>query len=193
MRHILIGFMTTTLLAATALFSQANDPIMQPGLWSMQVLEQTIDGKPTPLPTAAMSANAARMQAAMASMPAEQRARMAAVMSQVQNSFSPDGSIKVCLTPAMVSNNMPMLNPRNQSCKPAHMQRQGNHVHYDLSCQQGTQSLSGSGDSQISSNVVESTSNFTSTGPTGTHHIHSSSRMRFVSSDCGSVRPMGTQ
>ncbi len=183
----------TGILVSTIPSAVANDFMMQPGLWSVQVLGQSIDGKAVPLPTTAMSANETRMQAAMASMPPAERMRMAAVLSRMQNTFSPDGSIKMCLTAAMLANNTPMINPRNQSCKPTHFQHQGNHVHFDLDCQQGTQKLHGFGDSQIQPGVVQTSTDFVSTGPAGSHHIQSQSRMRFISADCGSVRPIGPQ
>jgi hypothetical protein len=159
----------------------------KPGLWEMRVIKNVVDGQDH---SAQMAAMGDKMQAAMAKLSPQQRAQMSAMMGHTGMSVGNQGAIQMCITPEMAKRDVPVVD-KDHACKPASVQRNGNHTTYEISCTSNGTTTTGKGEATVNGDTVSMSSDLTTKSASGTHHIQTEMEMRFVGSDCGNVKPMG--
>jgi hypothetical protein len=160
---------------------------MKAGLWELKTLKTVIDGQDN-------SARMAQMEAAMASMPADKRAQMEAMMQQHGVSMSADGSgmtIKICRTAEQVKNHSIPVG-QNGQCQPTYSQS-GTTFSFSYNCPLKNGTTSGKGTATRSGDTISVVTDGTTTGAGGTHTMHSELQMQYLGADCGSIKPAGAQ
>lgn len=168
-------------LAATALVGVgAQAQSIQPGLWELRLIKQMVDGVDQ---SAQMAAAQQQMKAAMAKMPPEQRKQMESTMAGMTS-----GSHRLCISPAMAAQDQPAM-PSDAKCEPPVSKRSGSRTDYEFSCQQGGNTVKGKGQSEVSKDRVVTRMDMVTSGPQGKHTMQTESEMRFVSADCGNIKP----
>jgi len=167
--------------AAVALTAgQAQAQSIKPGLWELRAVKHMVDGVDQ---SAQMAAAQQQMKAAMAKMPPEQRKQMESTMAGMTN-----GTHRLCISPAMAAQDKPVM-PSDAKCDPPISKRSGSRTDYEFSCQQGGNTVKGKGQSEVSGDRVVTRMDMTTSGPQGKHTMQTESEMRFVSADCGNVKP----
>jgi len=176
------------LVAVPAMFfmSAQTQAENKPGLWEMRIVKNVVDGQDH---SAQLSAMSDQMQAAMAKMPPQQRAQMAAMMGNSGISMGGQGAMRICVTPEMAKRDVPVVD-KDGACVPTNVQRSGNHMSYVFSCTTQGTTTSGKGEATINGDTVSIRSDTTTKSAQGSHTIQSEMQMRFVQSDCGSVKPV---
>ena len=161
----------TAALLGTAVQAQEH---IKPGLW-----EITVDTK-TDNP--AME----QMKARLAAMPPEQRAAMAKMIPGMATGDAPN-SLRVCITPEQAAR---AASPdANSRCARTNVVHSGNTTTFDMACG----SMTGHGKMvRVSDNEFVSDSTSEMTHGSQTTHMQSHSTSKFVSSDCGDVKPIQT-
>ena len=179
----------TIILLAMVAGPACADPGMKPGLWEMHMGKNVVDGHDTSAQMAGMNA---KMNEQMARLSPEQRAQMGAMMGQRGVGMpAGGGAIQMCITPEMAKRDVPVAD-KDGSCQPANAHRSGNHMTYEFNCVSTTGTkTTGTGESTIKGDTIESRNDITVVDHGETHRIQSESEMRFVKSDCGDVKPIG--
>jgi hypothetical protein len=131
-----------------------------------------------------------KMQAAMAKLSPQQRAQMSAMMGRSGISMGTQGAMQMCITPEMAKRDVPVVD-KDHACKPANVQRNGNHTTYEISCTSNGTTTTGKGEATVNGDTVSMSSDLTTKSASETHHIQTEMEMRFVKSDCGTVKPVG--
>jgi len=171
------------LLAATTLSVGAQT--MKPGLW--EISSKMIGG------TGEMADAMAEMQKEMASMPPAERKQMEAMMAKHGASMGKPGAgmtLKICLTPDMIKQNQ--FNQQRGNCQHSTSPRVGNTLKFSMTCSNPTSS--GEGVVTIISPEAYSTKMTLSTTQGGkTEVMKMESASRFLSADCGNIKPMVSQ
>ena len=182
-RHRLLVACAVALPATLVL---AQQPHIRPGLWEESVSIKTDDPK----------ANAAieQMKERMASMPPEQRAAMEKMMESHGMGMTPGGApntVRVCITKEQIDRGF--TPDRDGRCSRVNVATSGNVTKFDFSCASAHGNVTGHGtftamgDSAFAVNTVaDSTSQNTTT------HVQTDVGGKFVSSDCGDIKPMAT-
>jgi hypothetical protein len=172
--------------AFITLTAYADSVGRKPGLWEVRIVKQVIDGRDT---SAQMAGLKDKMQQAMASMPPEQRAQMEAMMKQRGVGMGNDGSSRICVSPEMARRDKPIVD-RDGRCQPATVTRSGNHATFEFSCTSNGVTTTGKGSSTVSADLISTHVDMTTREADGkTHAMETDTEMRFVSSDCGDVKP----
>ena len=164
--------------------SQAGN---KPGLWEMRITKNVVDGQDHSTQMAGMND---QMQAAMAKMSPQQRAQMSAMMGSSGMAMSAQGAMQMCITPDMAKRDVPVV-VKDGACTPTNVQHNGNHMSYVFSCTSHGETTSGKGEATTNGDTVSVSSDVTTKSARETHHIQTETQMRFVQSDCGSVKPLG--
>jgi hypothetical protein len=170
--------MKRAVLAVSLVFSSfayAQDARLQPGLWSVKVLHQTVDGKSYDAQLAAMQE---QMRQRLAAMTPEQRQQMEQMMGSMP---AADGTLHICISPAMAD-------PTGR-CPASKVSRSGNTVTFEFSCTSNGRTSAGTGTSTISANAVDSNIAVTMSDSTASHTMQNQTRMSFLGSDCQGVKP----
>ncbi len=177
------------IFCSLSLVARADSLGLQAGLWEITTLNQTVDGKTVPPMASKLREQQQQMEKNMAAMPPAQRARMQAIMSRMQSVISPDGKIRLCITPAMAANPATFVNPQGTAthCPPAQTSHQGNQTLFSFACSSHGVTTSGHGSSIISSNSVHTNMDMLTRDAHGQHTSHNESLMTRISSSCGSV------
>ena len=170
----LLAACTAALLGAAA---HAQDHI-KPGLW-----ESTVSMK---------SDNPAfeQMKARLAAMPPEQRAQMEKMMAGHGMGMGADGStMRVCVTKEQIARG---FHPEDKGhCSRSNVSTSGNVTKFDFACQSERSTVTGHGAftemGDTAFNVVSSTE---MVSEKRTMHMQSEINGKFVSSDCGDVKPI---
>ena len=187
MRRTLVA--AFVLLAAT-LTAYAAGFGLKPGLWEIHVVKQVVDGRDM---SAQMAGMGEKMQQAMAAMPPEQRAQMEAMMKQhgagMGAGMAKGGNIRICVSPEMAHRDTPVID-RDGRCQPATVNRSGNTMTYEFSCTNNGVTTAGKGSSTVSGDVISTHVDSTIREASGkTSAMQSDTEMKFVSADCGDVKP----
>ena len=159
----------------------------KPGLWEMRIVKNVVDGQDH---SAQMAEMGDKMQAAMAKLSPQQRAQMSAMMGHSGMSMGSQGAMQMCITAEMAKRDVPVVD-KDHACKPANVQRSGNHTTYEFSCTTKGVTTTGKGEATANGDTVSMRSDLTTKSATETHHIQTEMEMRFVQSDCGKVKPIG--
>lgn len=178
---------------------------MQPGLWEMHMTKNVVDGHDT---LAQMSGMNAQMEAQLAKMPPEQRAKIAAMMGQggmppgmppgMGQGGMPPGAMgggsgggitmQTCVTPEMAKRDVPVAG-KDSSCEATNVVRKGNRMTYNVSCPSDATKLQGTGEAVVTEGKVTTRSDMTFVDHGETHHSQSEMEFKFIKSDCGNVKP----
>ena len=166
----------------------AENPLgMQAGLYELKTVKLVQDGVDH---SAQMSDTMAKMQAQMASMPPDQRAKMEAMMQQHGVSMGSSGgamTIQICRTAEQAKNHSIPVG-QNGQCQSSYSQSGGS-FSFTYSCPTKEGTTSGKGSVTRSGDVLTIVSDGTTTGANGSHTMQSEMQMRYLGADCGAVKP----
>jgi hypothetical protein len=172
-------------LAATAATAVSAETMMKPGLWEVRMIKQVMDGQDM---TAQMAAAQAQMQAAMANMPPERRKQMEAMMGK---QTMPSANVhRLCISPEMAARDKPMVAQQDAKCEPTKTTRSGNKTSFEMNCTSEGHSMVGKGESVATGDSVSTRMDMTMTDARGKHTMQSETQMKFISADCGDVKPV---
>jgi hypothetical protein len=164
----------------------AENPLgMQAGLYELKTVKLVQDGVDH---SAQMSDTMAKMQAQMASMPPDQRAKMEAMMQQHGvNLNAGSGTVQMCLSGEQLKKNF-VPGQQNGKCDPAYTQT-GSTFAFSYHCQLNGGTSTGKGTATRSGDTISFAVDDTTTGAAGTHSNHSELQMHYLGADCGSIKP----
>ena len=170
------------LLAAGALVAQAQTH-PAPGLWEEQVTVKSDDAQ--------MEAAMARMKERLAAMPPDQRRIVEAQMAARGVGMGGGAhSVRVCISKEQADRGFVPDRNDDGKCTRQELSRSGNEIDFAYSCNEGETQVTGRG-----SAVFGDSKSFSVTTESDIRNprrpMHMSSRIvgRFVSSDCGDVKP----
>ena len=170
-----------TALLATAVQAQTH---IRPGLWEEQITVKSDN----PQANAAM----AQMQEKLASMPPEQRAAIEKMMAGhgIGAGGAPN-TVRTCITKEQVERGFtPDANGR---CQHTNVVNSGNVTKFDFTCTSAHSDVSGHGQfTRISDSAFAMTSAADMVTKTSSMHTQTDVAGKFVSSDCGDVKPVET-
>ncbi len=182
--RILLSALPILLAASGAAQAQST---IKPGLWESKIVRMTMDGKDA---LAQMNAAQEQMRQAFAKMPPEQRKKMEAMMP-AQSGDS--GTHRICISPEMVAKDGALVpRPQRAECDPPKVSKSGNRTSFEAVCKQvgGGQTVS-KGEILIDGDLASSKIEAVSTDRAGARHTtQTETQMKFVSSNCGSVKPI---
>jgi len=158
---------------------------MKPGLWE-------INNKMGGEQGAKMAAAQAEMQQQLASMPPEQRKMMQDMLSKQGMSMGSGAgggmTVRICVTKEMAARNQAPASQQGD-CKQEQMQRSGNTTKFKFTCTNPPSS----GEGEVTLHNPESYSmKMKSTSQRGgkSEQMNMEAQGKFISSDCGSVKPI---
>ena len=169
-------------LSAAAAFAE---PHMRAGLWEENVSVKTDNAQ----------ANAAmeQMKEKLASMPPEQRAAIEKMMASHGMGTTPGApnTLRVCITQEQVDRG---FKPEDSGrCSRSSVSTSGNVTNFDFACKSEHSSVTGHGKfTAMGDTAFAVTTTADNVSPHATMHIQSDITGKFVSSDCGDVKPMQT-
>lgn len=184
MKHPATTFALAALAACCALPAAAQK--LAPGLWEHSVTMKTASGR--------MEAGMARMQQQLAAMPPEQRKQMEAMMAAQGMGMGAMGGgvgkpmvVKLCLTPEQAARDeMPQSDGQ---CKQLSQERSGKTLRFKFACT-GERPTTGEGEYTLDSNKAHHGRTVISTTADGKpERMEMEHRARWLSADCGAVRP----
>jgi hypothetical protein len=158
---------------------------IQPGLWEVKVTQQVVDGQDV---HAKMAAVQSQMAQAMKNMPPAQRQQMEKMMG---GRIAAGDAAQVCISPAMAAMDKP-LPSKDMQCETIKTQRSGNNLDYEVSCKNATHTFKGKGKSIFTATGMKTQMDMqTQDSKSGQqHHMQTATDMRFISKDCGAVKPL---
>ena len=159
------------------------DPHMRPGLW-----EETIAVKSD---NAQANAAMEQMKEKMASMPPEQRAAIEKMMAShgVGMGSGAPNTVRVCVTQAQVDRGFKPED--NGRCSRNNVSTSGNVTTFDFACKSERSSITGHGKFTAMGDSAFAVSTSTdNVSPKMTMHMQSDIAGKFISSDCGDVKPV---
>ncbi len=181
------AFFIVLLAALATSAAQAQGPTgMKAGLWETRTTAMSLDGK-NMLPQ--MLAAREEMRKSLASLPPEQRKKMAAMLP-------PEGgdplSQRMCISPAMAARDQTMVpRPKGAECDPPKLNRSGNRTTFEFACKQGGGKTSGKGETVVAGDLVTTKVETTGTDASGAKHtMRAETQMKYLGSDCGQVKPI---
>lgn len=182
-RSVLTGLIVVTSAAAFA-----TGLGLKPGLWEMHIVKQVTDGHDM---SAQVAAAGAQMEQMLASMPADQRARVEGMMKQNgAPSFASNGSIRMCISPEIAKRDAPIVD-REGHCQPSALNRSGNRTTFEINCKTKSGDITGKGESVSSGDLITTKMDATTHDAGGaTHTMHTESELKYLGTDCGDVKPM---
>jgi hypothetical protein len=170
-------------LALAGLAAQAQTHV-RPGLW-----EETVTVK-----SDNVQANAAmeQMKERLAAMPPEQRAAIEKMMASHGMGAGGPGApstLRVCITKEQAERDF--TPDSNGHCTRTNIVRSGNTTRFDFACNNGKMNITGDGAfTQMGDSAFAVTTNANTMMAGTPSKIHSDIAGKFVSSDCGSVKPV---
>jgi hypothetical protein len=180
--HRLLVACVVALPAAAAL---AQAPHIRPGLWEETVSMKMGGGEAD----AAME----KMKARLASMPPDQRAAVEKMMASRGLGMAPGAApnvVRVCYTKEQLDRGF--TPGRDNQCARQNVSSSGNVIKYDFTCTTpqkrtttGHGTITTMGDSAFAFSSVSDT-----TSEKGTMHMENNISGKFVSGDCGDVKPI---
>jgi hypothetical protein len=173
-----LSFACATALLAAAAQAQTH---IRPGLWEEQITIKSDN----PQANAAM----AQMQDKLASMPPEQRAAIEKMMaSHGIGAGGAPNTVRTCITKEQTERGFtPDASGR---CQRTNVARSGNVTKFDFTCTSAHSDVSGHGQlTELSDTAFAMTSAADMVTKTSSMHTQTDIAGRFVSSDCGDVKP----
>jgi hypothetical protein len=178
-RVMLVGLLV---LGAAAL---AQDGKLQPGLWSVKIMHQVVDGKDN---AAQLAAAMDQIRQRLAAMTPDQRKQMEAMMGGGMSLPEADGSVHICISPAMAAKDSTVADPTGH-CPPAKVSRSGNVMSFEIACSANGRNTNGKGTSTISGDAVETNVDVTLSDATASHSMQVQTRMSYLGADCQGIKP----
>jgi hypothetical protein len=157
----------------------------KPGLWETKILHEVIDGRDM---TEKIAAAQASMQAAMARMTPEQRQQTAAMMKGMAGQGQ-NGTIRVCISQAMIANHYMPADPNNR-CPSTSVTTSGNKTTYSFNCTKDGRTVVGTGQSIANGGTTSTHLDTKSTDARGSHTMVIDSEATYLGSDCQGVVPL---
>jgi len=180
-----LGTTVAGILACALLATPVAAQTMKPGLWE-------INNKMGGEQGAQMAAAQAEMQKQMASMPPEQRKMMQDMMSKQGVNMAPGAgggmAVRICVTKEMAARNEAPASQKGD-CKQEQLQRSGNTTKFKYTCTNPPST----GEGTVTMHNPESYSmkmTTTSQRKGKPEQMNMEAQGKFVSSDCGSVKPI---
>ena len=158
---------------------------IQAGLWEAKVTQQVVDGQDV---HAKMLAAQQQMALMIKNMPPAQRQQMEKTMAA---RLGAGGATQICISPAMAAMDKP-LPPKDMQCDSLKTQRTGNSLDYEMSCKTATHGMKGKGKSSFTATSMKTQMNMQiqDSKTSKQHRMQTASEMRFISSNCGAVKPL---
>ena len=184
-----LGISLAVIVAFGLIAAPAAAQTMKPGLWE---INNKMGGSGDT--GAKMAAAQAEMQKQMAAMPPEQRKQMEKMMAQQGVNMAPSAAgggmaVRVCITKEMAARNE---TPTQGDCKQEQMQESGNTTKFKFTCSKPPSS----GEGEVTMNSPESYTmkmKMTSQEKGKPEQMTMDAQGKFVSSDCGSVKPIASK
>ena len=184
-----LGISLAVIVAFGLIATPAAAQTMKPGLWE---INNKMGGSGDT--GAKMAAAQAEMQKQMAAMPPEQRKQMEKMMAQQGVNMAPSGAgggmaVRVCITKEMAARNE---TPTQGDCKQEQLQKSGNTTKFKFTCSKPPSS----GEGEVTMNNPESYTmkmKMTSQEKGKPEQMTMDAQGKFVSSDCGSVKPIASK
>ncbi len=170
-------------VAALAAAGVSAEPHMRPGLW-----EETVTVKSD---NAQANAAMEQMKEKMASMPPEQRAAIEKMMAShgVGVAAGAPNTIRVCVTQAQVDRGFKPED--NGRCSRTNVSTSGNVTNFDFACKSERSSVTGHGRfTAMGDSAFAVSTTADNVSPKMTMHMQSDIAGKFISSDCGDVKPV---
>jgi len=173
-------------LAALSCAAALAQPKIRPGLW-----EETIAIK-----TDNAQANAAmeQMKEKLASMPPDQRAAIEKMMASRGMGMQPGGApntVRVCITKEQIARGF--TPDRDGRCSRVNVSTSGNVTKFDFTCASEHRNMTGHGTLTTMGDTAFAVSTVADTADQkNTMQVQSDINGKFVSGDCGDVKPMET-
>ncbi|HTW75706.1 MAG TPA: DUF3617 domain-containing protein [Steroidobacteraceae bacterium] len=159
---------------------------LKPGLWDVRLVRQVVDGHDV---SQQLTESIAKAQAALASLPPAQRARVESMLNAAGVNPGSNASFRICVSPEMAANDLPMLD-QNGRCRPQLLSRNGARTSFRIDCTANGTHMQGQGDAVSSGDVITTHANVTTRAADGsTHSMQNEMQMHYLSADCGSLRP----
>lgn len=188
MRITRLALTAISLCAASFGAVHAQDAI-RPGLWEVNIIQSKVDGKDM---VAQINAAQEQMRQAMAKMPPEQRKRMESMLSGV-GGLGGGQPQRMCITPEMASSDKSMVpRPKNAKCDDPKVSKRGGRTAFEVMCRHDNgDQMFAKGETHMAGGNVRSKVESVMTKANGTKNTSlTETEMKFVSSDCGSVKPV---
>ena len=184
-----LGISLASVVAFGIIATPAAAQTMKPGLWE---INNKMGGSGDT--GAKMAAAQAEMQKQMAAIPPEQRKQMEKMMAQQGVNMAPSGAgggmaVRVCITKEMAARNE---TPTQGDCKQEQLQKSGNTTKFKFTCSKPPSS----GEGEVTMNNPESYTmkmKMTSQEKGKPEQMTMDAQGKFVSSDCGSVKPIASK
>lgn len=161
---------------------------IQAGLWEAKVTQQVVNGQDVLAITQKALQPVAQM---LKDMPPAQRQQMEKTITERFGEGAGGTAMQICISPAMAVMDKP-LPTKGMQCDSLKTQRTGNSLDYEMSCKTATHGVKGKGKNsftaasmktQIDMEIQDNKTGFQ-------QRIQSASEMRFISKDCGAVKPL---
>jgi hypothetical protein len=167
-------------LLTTAAQAQSH---IRPGLWEESITVKTDNAQ--------SNAAMAQTKEKLATMPPEQRAAMEKMMAgHGMGAGGAPTSMRVCITKEQAERDV--TPDSNSRCSRTNIVRSGNVIKFDFTCKSARSDITGHGVyTQLSDSAFTASSSADVTGPS-TMHSQTDIAGKFISSDCGSVKPIET-
>jgi hypothetical protein len=171
-------------IGACAGASVLAQPHVRPGLWDETITIKTDD----PRANAAME----QMKAKLASMPPEQRAAIEKMMASHGMAPTPGGApnaVRVCITKEQIARGF--TPDRDGRCSRVNVSTSGNVTKFDFTCVSANDNISGHGTlTTMGDSAFAVSTTADSTSQKRAMHVQSDIAGKFVSADCGDVKPI---
>lgn len=176
----------TALLALAALGAAHAQSGLKAGLWENRTTLMTVDGKDM---AAVLRAAAEQQQKEIASLPPEQRKQAEAVLGRQGG----DPLVRrVCISAEMARNEQLLVpRPARADCEPPTVKREGARSSFSFSCKRDGGTLTGKGESVTEGERISTWLETKGKNGAGkSQSMRAESRMKYLGSDCGDVKPL---
>jgi hypothetical protein len=180
-----LAIATLAVLGAAAVYAAGLG--LKPGLWQITLVKSVVDGRDN---TASLYAVGDRMKQMMASLPPDQRAQMEARLKQSGFVTGSDtAGIRICVSEAMAKRDTPIVD-KSGKCQPGSVTHTGNQTTFAFSCALDGRTTTGNGTATTDGDVITThvVMNTQEAGGQG-HVLENDSKMSFIGTDCGDIKP----
>ncbi|MDR0477695.1 MAG: DUF3617 domain-containing protein [Desulfobulbaceae bacterium] len=172
---IALIFLCLVLIAGATHAAQGADA-PKPGLWERRTLKMTMNGQDM-LPQ--IKAAQEQMRKSMVNMPPEQRKKMEAAMGDF-----------ICVSAEMAKNEWTTVpRPEGANCDEPKLNRSGDRTSFEMACKQGGGTVTSKGETAVTGDQITIKVESVTTEANAKHVMVVEEQMKFISSDCGGIKP----